>query len=108
MPSSLGVCLFALRVAGIGMPTLPDKLNPYLQSSPSVVSPIHELPCGGHIGGLDFNNSYLSASFNPCPRPHPLVDLLGRSTSDTSPPKKMVSLMGWLNSMSESIGFKDS
>ena len=39
------------------MPTLPDKLNPYLQISLSVVSPICELPCGGHIGGqgdLDF------------------------------------------------------
>jgi hypothetical protein len=72
------------------------------------------IPMTGHIGGLDFNNS-LSTSFNPSPRPligkerwvlkvpvcglgvwlsHPWVDLLGRSTADTSPPKRMVALVG--------------
>ena len=38
------------------MPTLPDELDPYLQTFPSVASPIHELPCREHIVGLDFNN----------------------------------------------------
>ena len=38
---------------------LRDESNPYLQSSLSVVSPIYELPCGGDIGGLDFNIFYL-------------------------------------------------
>ena len=42
-------------VAGIGMSTLPDESNAYLQSSPSVVSPIHQLPCGGHIGGFEIS-----------------------------------------------------
>ena len=51
---------------GGGMPTLPDESDPYLQSSPSVVSPIHELLCGGHIGGLDFNN-LLIYFVNPAP-----------------------------------------
>ena len=49
-----------------GMPTLPEESDSYLQSSPSVVSPIHELPCRGHIGGLGFNN-LLIYFINPTP-----------------------------------------
>ena len=45
---------------------MPDKLNLYLQSSPSVGIAHSTLSCGRRCYGL---RTSLSTSFNPCPRP---------------------------------------
>ena len=97
---------------------LPDELNPYLQCSPSVGIAHSTLSCERRCYGL---RTSLSTSFNPCPRPligqerwvfegacvrlrrlvispvwvDSLVgsfDLLGRSTSDTSPVAQIIEI----------------